>query len=247
MRAIQLLTLALLATAVKADNFSNTFFTAGIFENPFNFPKRLPVLGCSVDAQGTTSAGGSFGCDFTNVRYRGGGGAETGIGPFGIGVSVGLNADGSNFPSQPFLAAGARASFSWSQDAVIRGAEGDGTALVTITLSSASESIFGPVDLELFNHGPIPVFFEQTFSIPVTFGVLYTNTLDGSTAFCIFQSEHCGIADMFVSSLSFLDANGNPLPNAMLVDVPESSSWLLLATCGIPIMIWRLMRQRHFQ
>jgi len=106
MRAIQLLTLALLATAVRADNFSNISISAEVLENfDSNHPERLPVPGCSVDGQGTTSASASFACEFNNVEYSGSGFAETGLGPYGIGAEVGVGASGNDLSSTPPLAA----------------------------------------------------------------------------------------------------------------------------------------------
>jgi len=67
-----------------------------------------------VQAQRTTSAFVSFGCDFNHVLYSGCASAEAEIDPYGIGVSVGVFASGNNFTSEPPLAAAASASFSWA-------------------------------------------------------------------------------------------------------------------------------------
>jgi hypothetical protein len=237
MRTIQLLTLALLVTAANADNISSVSVTAGVFKDPF-IPNPPTVPGCGGTKQGVFSASISFSCE---MLYSGSAAAETEVGPFGIGGGFGLSA----FGSSPELEAASSASFSWSQDVVIRGAQGSGFATGTISgLSTLGDDFWAAFSLTLFDQPILAV--SNTFTIPVTFGVPYTLTMSGRSEVCTARDPSFGCGgspEIFVDSLSFLDANGNPLPNAMLVDVPESSSWLLLATCALPIIIWRLMRR----
>jgi len=242
MRTLPLLTLALLATAANADNISSVSVTAGVFKDPF-IPNPQPVPGCGGTKQGVFSASISFSCE---MLYSGSAAAETEVGPFGIGGSFGLSA----FGSSPELEAASSASFSWSQDVVIRGAQASGFAIGTMSgLRSLAEDFWADVSLTLFNNDFVIEEALQnngTFTIPVTFGVPYTLTMSGRSEVCTARDPIFGCGDhpeISVGSLSFLDANGNPLPDAQLVNVPESSSWLLLATCAIPTMIWRLMRR----
>src|SRR5579862_2909046 len=241
MRSIQWIALALLATSASADTISNVSVSAFVEQDPLGQGSRVP--GCGGDATGTTSASITFACDFiateTQVHelYSGFSEAETGVGPYGIGASVDLQAGGNNSESEPTRVAVASASFSWSQDDIVRGAQGNGAAIVT--LHELQGNIFDAISLELFNK---EITGRGDFIIiPITFGVLYTNTMSGTTGLCLalFIREQCGVDDIFVSGLSFTDADGNPLPDAVLVNVLELSSWLLLATCAVSIAVWR--------
>jgi len=165
--------------------------------------------------------------------------AETEIGPYGIGGGFGLHA----FGSSPELEAASLASFSWSQDVVIRGAQGSGFVIGTISglPSLVAEDFWAAFSLTLFDQ-PI-IFASRTFTIPVTFGVTYTLKMSGSSEVCTATDPSFGCGDhpeIFVDSLSFFDAKGNPLPDAHLVNVPENSSWLLLSNCALLIVLSRL-------
>jgi len=234
MRSIHLIAMfALLATAVRADTFSYVSVTADVLEGyHFNPPTRL---GCGGDAQGTTSVSISFACDYMATYYSGYAEAETGVGPYGIGASMVLRANGNNDPYEPPRAAFAHASFSWSQDVIVRGAQGSGYAIATIS-GSRFQSLLG--NLTLFNAD----YYTNPLITPITFGVPYTLSMSGSTLLCDgFDSEWCGQPDIFVSDLSFY-ADGYLVPGAYLETVPEISSWLLLATCAIPAVGSRLRR-----
>lgn len=245
MRTLYLLTLALLATVASADTFSSVSVSAYVTEDLLNNPgQRVP--GCGGDAQSSSPGFFSFACDIieTDVTgsqvhesYSGSAEAETGVGPYGIGASVTLRARGNNYPNQPLRAAASSASFSWSQDVIVRGAQGSGAALVTLNPFLGAD-VFGTFGLELFNE---EVSGRGDFIIiPITFGAPYTNTMSGTAGLCDgFFFESCGTDEKFVSNLSFTDANGLPLPDASLEVIPEISSWLLLATCAVPIAVWR--------
>jgi hypothetical protein len=239
---------ALLATAAMADTFSYVSVSAGVMGGPTG-------LGCGGDAQGTTSVSISFACDFmatdhlgsqeiqVHEYYSGYAEAKTGVGPYGIGASVDVYPNGNNIPYEPLRTAFALASFSWTQDVIIRGAQGSGYALATI---SGFPPLLG--NLTLFNEDFQPG--HPLFIIPITFGVPYTLSISGYTSFCDSYAsyEWCGQRDIFVSDLSFYagitddEPMGHLVPGAYLEIVPEISSWLLLATCTIPTVISRLRR-----
>jgi hypothetical protein len=231
---------ALLATAAMADTFSYVSVSAGVMGGPTG-------LGCGGDAQGTTSVSISFACDFmatdhlgsqeiqVHEYYSGYAEAKTGVGPYGIGASVDVYPNGNNIPYEPLRTAFALASFSWSQDVIVRGAQGSGYAIATI---GGFQSLLS--NLTLFNADF--QFGYRPLITPITFGVPYTLSMSGHTSFCDgFYSEWCGQRDIFVSDLSFY-ADGYLVPGAYLEVVPEISSWLLLATCAIPTVISRLRR-----
>ena len=176
MRSIHLIAmLPLLAAAARADTFSYVSVTADVLEGlQFDPPTRL---GCGGDAQGTTSASISFACDFiatdhlgsqeiqVHEYYRGSAEAETGVGPYGIGESMSLSVYGINYPYEPFRMAFALASFSWSQDVIVRGARGSG--YVIATLSGSGIRLMDSFDMTLFNAGfwdQVPYYFR--FPIP---------------------------------------------------------------------------------
>jgi hypothetical protein len=256
MRSVHLIAmLALLATAAKADTFSYVSVTADVLEGfHFNPPTRL---GCGGDAQGTTSASISFACDFmatdhlgsqeiqVHEYYSGSAEAETGVGPYGIGESLSLSVYGINYPYEPFRMAFALASFSWSQDVIVRGAQGSG--YVIATFSGSGLRLMDSFDMTLFNAGFWDDPYYLRFPIPITFGVPYTLSMSGSTEFCDAISEGCPSGQsLFVSDLSFYagitddEPMGHLVPGAYLEVVPEISSWLLLATCAIPTVVSRL-------
>lgn len=247
---------ALLATAAMADSYVSV--TADVLEGyHFHPPTRL---GCGGDAQGTTSASIAFACDFVatdhlgsqeiqvHEYYSGSAEAETGVGPYGIGESMHLFVYGNNYPYEPFRTAFALASFSWSQDVIVRGAQGSGYAIATFSGSGIHG--MGPFDMTLFNAGFWDQDYYFRFPIPITFNVPYTLSMSGSSEFCDgFYSEWCAQdQSLFVSDLSFYagfnddEPMGHLVPGAYLEIVPEISSWLLLATCAIPTVISRLRR-----
>jgi hypothetical protein len=229
----------LLATAAMADTFSYVSVTADVINAPAG-------LGCGGDAQGTTSVSISFACDFMATEYWGSqeiqvheyysgyAEAKTGVGPYGIGAILDVGANGKNDSYEPFRAAFALASFSWSQDVIVRGAQGSGDAVATISGFPSLLSNLTLFNVDSIGYGP--------FIIPITFGVPYTLSMSGYTSYCDgYPSEWCGQRDIFVSDLSFY-ADGYLVPDAYLEIVPEISSWLLLATCAIPTVISRLGR-----
>jgi hypothetical protein len=233
----------LLATAAMADNYVSV--TADVLEG-YQFDPSTR-LGCGGDAQGTTSASISFACDLMATYYSGYAAAETGVGPYGIGERMHTGAYGVNI-YEPFRTAFAFASFSWSQDVIVRGAQGSG--YVTAIFSGSGLHGMGPFGMTLFNAGFSYAYPFFQFPIPITFNVPYTLAMSGSSRFCDGDySEWCASdQSFFVSDLSFYagitddEPMGHLVPGAYLEVVPEISSWLLLATCAIPTVISRLRR-----
>lgn len=237
MRFLSLLLLSLPGTGAFADisyTFGNVTVSGGAVLDSFGFP---PLPGCGGESEGMFSASINTSCD--GGLLTAGAEGQTLVGPYGIGEIFNQGANGGNATG----IAVSMASFSWSQGVIIKGATGSGYALVTVEgLQFLPNDIWYSFDLNLFNED---LYGNDLFEIPVTFGVPYTLTMDGRSATCYGDiHEACGTSEIFVSSLSFEDSNGNPLPGAMLVDLPEASSWLLLATCGVPAVIWRLRRLR---
>ncbi len=234
MRFLSLLLLSLPGTAALADisyTFGNVTVTGGAVLDSFGFP---PLPGCGGESEGMFSASINTSCD--GGLLTAGAEGQTSVGPYGIGGIFNQGANGA----RPYAIAVSMLSFSWSQGVIIKGGTGSGYALVTVDgLNNVNEAGFwAELDMTLFNEQLVGS--EFTGMIPVTFGMPYTLTMDGSSVTCFGDiHEACGTSEFFVSALSFEDSNGNPLPGAMLVDLPEASSWLLLATCGVPALIWR--------
>jgi hypothetical protein len=213
----------------------------------------LTVPGCGGASSGTGSASISFDCTLDlggayPYGFSGTATAQTGLGPYGIGGRISVFASGSTFFETPkgFFDAYAEADLSWGQSFVITGASGNG--FVQWQLGSDGFGfedmrmnfyLFG-LDTELEAGGP-----QSSPLLPVTFGAPYGLTITASGS-CIGFDVECGTGAFYVSDLQFFDASGNTLSGMSVVPataVPEPSSWLLLATCAIPIIIWRLMRR----
>jgi hypothetical protein len=228
--------LALLATAAWADTLSSVNVSAFVTDDPVGFTTRIP--GCGGDAHGLFSASITFTCQVDNQDYSGLADAATGIGPYGIGVSVDLRASGFNYP----ITSVASLSFAWSDDVIIRGAQGNGTAIIQFAgqdfghpWTRFDTNLFGE---EISFSGPGPIL------VPVTFGTAYKLTMTGSAGGCTGFSfeEDCVSPEVFVTGLSFENADGIPLPDAHLAQVPEISSFRLLCTCAVATLIAQLKR-----
>jgi hypothetical protein len=84
---------------------------------------------CGGSAEGATSASVSLACtDSEGDLVSGNSTAQVGIGPYGIGASWDLEAQGLYFTQDPliFYFVGSRATLSWSQEFVLEGATGSG-------------------------------------------------------------------------------------------------------------------------
>ena len=249
MRSIHLIAMfALLATAARADYVSVSAGVLGLS------PSRP---GCGGDAEGTIFASTHFACDFiatdflgsqevqVHESYSASATAETGLGPYGIGGSIALQADGNNYPYSPGREAFSRASFSATRDVIVRGAQGNGYVIASLGGGfNLTGHPFDTLGMTLFNQD---VFFPSPFIVPITYNVPYIISLSASTGFCNgFDYEDCLSVGVFLSDLEFYvytDDGGQQLvPGAYLETVPEISSWLLLATCAIPTVVSWLRR-----
>lgn len=246
--------LAALCAPLLADNFS-TITVSSIVQDSSFFPS---VPGCGGTVSGSTSAAIGFSCDaeFTSFGGRteadpfsGEANAETDLGPYGIGASFGVQAEGcanfaddAEFGSNP--CSHSIVSLTWSQDFTIEGAQGNGFVDVTLSGSFGSSAFgFNGLNFDLWNVGiPSPLFSQ--FQIPVTFGVPYTLTISGR-AFCsAFDELDCQGLGAEVSDLEFTDALGNPLTGVTLVPVPDPSATVLIATVALIVVILRLAGRR---
>jgi hypothetical protein len=237
MRTLQLITLALLTTAARADNVSVVTAEATVLSGSSGLPQ--PVPGCGGVVSGTSLASVAFACTIPGVGgFAGRAVAETGLGPYGIGVNLNVLASGSTVSGD--VEAFAASSILWSQDYVIEGAEGMG--FVTGQFPGLGSDSF---QTARFNDVLWGQFVEaggfppgSPFKIPVMFGVPYTLMLSASGE-CVGFDVNCGSVGAQVTDLKFLDANGNPLSGMGLVPVPEPSALLLLATVVIGLCCWR--------
>src|ERR1043166_2562372 len=94
MRLLQLWTLGLLAaTAVWADSIPNNVVNVLSIAGP-DTSALMQAPGCGGRATGTISASVSFVCSFNLETFSGHASAETGLGPYGIGASFSVDAQG---------------------------------------------------------------------------------------------------------------------------------------------------------
>jgi hypothetical protein len=223
------LLLALLVTAPLLADVVTTTDAANVF---------VAVPGCSDTESGATSASSSFSCDVGGFQFSGYAEGQTGLGPYGIGASMQTKASGdTSFITHPGYRAHSDVSVSWSQQFSIEGATGNGF----VSGISVSGFPLGGVDpglrmgLTLFDLSYDPAVFTP---IPVTFGVPYDFAVSGTDNCNGFDYLGCETIAWYVSALTFSDAAGNPLPDACLATgVPEASSWILLATCMVLLLL----------
>ena len=136
------------------------------------------------------------------------------------------------------------ASILWSRDFVIEGGQGTGFVDVSITgvIGLCCPSTDDELNFTLFGESIL----SNLTSLPVTFGVPYSMMLSGQVYCQGLDDLGCNGVTGYVSGLAFTDSAGNPLTGLSLVPVPELSSWILLATCAIPItMTTKRYASRH--
>jgi hypothetical protein len=226
--------LMLLALPATADNFSFVSASSYIISQTGD---PVPPE-CRDAAAGTLSASAAFACTYMGIpSYSGRASGQLETGPYGIGVTIDLQAYQPAYQPDVF----SRVDFQWSQDFVIEGAEGSGFVIATTTgIYSGMEYNLQSrtvIYSNLWGHDGYP-FFDR-IPIPVTFGIPYTLSMSGSKLFNPLDSLYYATTTVYVSDLALTDAAGNPLTGLSLVAVPEVSSWVLLATCAIAIAILR--------
>jgi hypothetical protein len=217
----------------------------------------VAVPGCGGQTTGESFASTSFSCNLDGLNYLGNASGQTGLGPYGIGASMSadsdFNADRLTLDPDPYVT-NSNVSLSWSQDYVIEGAQGSGF----VTFDVVGNTSFGTgegvnVSIDLFGFPFLSGGGSGTGGsgpLPVTFGAQYTISISGNLR-CRGDAleigdDGCGSVSFDVSDIAFFDASGDVLAGVTLEPVPEIGSWLLLATCAIPVVLWRRARSlRH--
>jgi hypothetical protein len=217
LRVVVLALFALPAWATLSEmSFAQTFATVGL----------PPVLGCSDVAQGTFYASVSVTCSIPASQVPCCGGtlalsatAESGIGPFGIGVATNT-LDVSN-PGSAYEVGDANARSSWSDSVTPVGGVGAGFVQFEIYGQIGTYGTdglnFGGIQVCSFNCG-------GAYTIPIIFGDPYTLSLFSTD---ISASDNYGPTELYVSSVDFFNSAGKPINGSLLVSTPEPSSWIL--------------------
>lgn len=199
----------------------------------------VAVPGCGGATAGTSFAATSFSCNLDGFSYSGYASGQTGLGPYGIGVSMEAGSSGVKFTT-PFYTSESSVSLSWSQDFVIEGAQGNG--FVEFDLARGGDGFNleegAGLSVDLFGFS-LPDGAESSGPVPVTFGTQYTISMSGFLKCSAFDAFGCGSLFVDISDIEFMDASGNVLSGVSLEPVPEICSWLLLATCAAPVIFWR--------
>ncbi len=213
----------------------------------------IAVPGCGGAAAGTSFAATSVFCNLDSAFFSANASGQTGLGPYGIGVSMRADASGVTFTS-PSYTAESSVSVSWSEDFVIEGARGDGFITFDLTRggSGAAALDIGGSDISADLFGvSIPEVCECfELTEPVTFDTQYVFSMSGFLRCSAFDQIGCGSLSLDLSNIEFTDASKNVLRGVTLEPVglettPETSSWLLLATCAAPVIVWRRSRSKR--
>jgi hypothetical protein len=242
MRTLQLITLALLATAARADVIATT--------QAFQNPGGPDVSACGGGtAQGQFSAHVSFSCDPiapgldglpTNFHISGIAEGDTGLGPLGIGAHIQVDAICGLCFATGLHPVGVQSSVSldWSEEVAIEGAAGSGFVTIGFRADGGTNNGAGGIGIDLFGASYFrPSASRETNSqvtVPVQFGVPYDISVSGKMS-CSdsLNDDECTLGslfDAFVSDLTFTDANGKALSGISFVPTPEPSTLLMLAT-----------------
>ena len=141
MRALQLLTygsaLVLCSSLAMADNMS----MVSVMSAAEQFV-GVAVPGCGSATAGTSFAATSFSCNLAGVSYSGSATGQTGLGPYGIGVSMSAGAEGNTAQvTDPSYVTHSNVSLSWSQDFVIEGAQGNGFVTFDLAWVGLNEAV----------------------------------------------------------------------------------------------------------
>jgi hypothetical protein len=172
-------------------------------------------------------------CNVEGVQFSSQAVGQTGLGPYGIGVSVSVHPNGIDWYT--LEAAFANVSFTWRQDFTIEGANGDG--FMNVGFYDDFGDFPDMIGFSFFGQDVPIVTGGWTFPVPVTFGAPGIIMFQGQGHCNSMDFEGCGSMESYVSDLTFTDSDGNPLAGAHLVAVPEISSVALLGTLVLPVLI----------
>jgi hypothetical protein len=225
LRTLQLLTLASLLAPFSSPAMADTI-TLDAFVNPTSYTSD-PA--CSQAGTGTTFASVSFSCIVNGQAFSGDGSAQTGLGPYGIGLEFTIG--GYGFGRSGEAETRVLASVFTSGEVAIEGG-GSGFIIPVFTLVLAGDGYpIGRINLNFLGDSSFP----NGAPLPVTSGTTGVVSISETGECSTFDVSGCGIGEAILTGAIFTDALGNPLTDTTLtlVAVPEASGWPLLAICAI--------------